>query len=212
MADLYEALGVAKDAKADEIRRAYRKAAKRAHPDGGGSVESFALVRCALDTLSDDKSRAHYDATGEVGEKPVDQTEAMAMTIAMNAIDSVLAAIAQRRARPEEFNVVSDATKHLRNLSREIVEKIANTKTNADQLRKLAKRFKAKKGKANRIGPMFLARADENDRNVAKGREEKQRVDRAIAILREHDFDANPAEMRYGGFPAGNSFFATGTL
>ena len=76
--DLYAILGVERDASAAAIRAAYRKAAKRAHPDGGGSVESFALVRTAVEVLSDDERRKQYDETGQVGDKPVGNRESRA--------------------------------------------------------------------------------------------------------------------------------------
>jgi hypothetical protein len=44
-------LGVAFGASADQIRAAYRVAAKRAHPDMGGSSEAFRRVRSAADQL-----------------------------------------------------------------------------------------------------------------------------------------------------------------
>jgi len=41
---LYEALDVDEKADSDEIRRAYRRAVKKAHPDTGGSKEAFEKV------------------------------------------------------------------------------------------------------------------------------------------------------------------------
>ncbi len=66
---LYETLGVAKTATADEIRKAYRKLARKHHPDvnpGDASAEaSFKKVSAAYDVLSDDKKRKAYDEFGE---------------------------------------------------------------------------------------------------------------------------------------------------
>ena len=52
-------LGVGRDASADEIRTAYRRAAKRAHPDRGGSSEAFQRVRMAADVLLADLQAGH---------------------------------------------------------------------------------------------------------------------------------------------------------
>lgn len=49
--DYHVVLGVARTASADQIRAAYRRAAKKAHPDRGGSSEAFRLVREAADAL-----------------------------------------------------------------------------------------------------------------------------------------------------------------
>jgi curved DNA-binding protein len=66
---LYEALGVAKTATADEIRKAYRKLARKHHPDvnpGNPAAEpAFKKISAAYDVLSDDKKRKAYDEFGD---------------------------------------------------------------------------------------------------------------------------------------------------
>ncbi len=69
MTDPYQTLGVAKDASADDIRRAYRKLAKKHHPDlnPGNKVseDNFKAVSAANDLLSDPEKRARFDR-GEI--------------------------------------------------------------------------------------------------------------------------------------------------
>ena len=69
MKDPYETLGVAKTASADDIRKAYRKLAKKLHPDlnpGDKRAEDeFKEVSAANDLLSDPEKRRRYDA-GEI--------------------------------------------------------------------------------------------------------------------------------------------------
>ncbi|WP_198663456.1 J domain-containing protein [Jiangella endophytica] len=64
MADLdyYELLDVAPTATLAEIREAYRRAVRSAHPDVGGTSGMFRLVTAAYETLSDPARRADYDA------------------------------------------------------------------------------------------------------------------------------------------------------
>jgi DnaJ-class molecular chaperone len=69
MRDPYETLGVARDADAETIKRAYRKLAKQLHPDlnpGDVKIETrFKEVSAAYDLLSDAKKRARFDR-GEI--------------------------------------------------------------------------------------------------------------------------------------------------
>jgi len=66
MPDPYETLGVARDADADTIKRAYRRASKGAHPDReGGSHRHQQEVNDAYAVLSDPKRRARFDASGD---------------------------------------------------------------------------------------------------------------------------------------------------
>jgi molecular chaperone DnaJ len=63
--DYYKAIGVAKDATADEIKKAYRKLAKANHPDSTGGDKAkesrFKDISNAYDVLGDAKKRALYD-------------------------------------------------------------------------------------------------------------------------------------------------------
>lgn len=71
MANPYETLGVATDASQDEIRKAYRKAAKDTHPDlNPGKPEAekrFKEINAAHDIIGDAEKRKRYDA-GEIDE------------------------------------------------------------------------------------------------------------------------------------------------
>ena len=69
--DYYEVLGVAKNANADEIKKAYRKAAIKYHPDKNPgdkqAEEKFKEAAEAYDVLSNEQKRARYDQFGHAG-------------------------------------------------------------------------------------------------------------------------------------------------
>jgi DnaJ-class molecular chaperone len=77
MTDPYESLGVAREAKPEEIRKAYHKLAKKLHPDlnpgDKASENRFKEVASAYDLLSDPEKRRRFDS-GEIdasgAEKP----------------------------------------------------------------------------------------------------------------------------------------------
>ena len=64
--DLYEVLGIKKGASKDEIKSAYRKLAKKYHPDNHetGDAEKFKEIQEAYDILYDDQKRSAYDQFG----------------------------------------------------------------------------------------------------------------------------------------------------
>lgn len=63
---LYETLGLERGADSGEIRKAYLRLSRTAHPDKGGSEEEFKKIQQAYEVLSDDQSRAFYDQTGQI--------------------------------------------------------------------------------------------------------------------------------------------------
>ena len=69
--DYYEVLGVQKNANADEIKKAYRKAAIQYHPDKNPgdkqAEEKFKEAAEAYDVLSNPDKRARYDQFGHAG-------------------------------------------------------------------------------------------------------------------------------------------------
>ena len=70
MKDPYSVLGVAKTASAPEIKKAYRKLAKKLHPDMNPgdkkAEERFKEVSSAFEILGDPKKRSLYDEFGEI--------------------------------------------------------------------------------------------------------------------------------------------------
>lgn len=66
--DYYEVLGVSKSASADEIKKAFRKAAVQHHPDKeGGDEAKFKEINEAYEVLKDAQKRQRYDQFGHAG-------------------------------------------------------------------------------------------------------------------------------------------------
>lgn len=65
--DYYSTLGVSKDAKKEDIKKAFHKLAHKYHPDKeGGDEQKFKEISEAYNVLSDDTKRAEYDSYGRV--------------------------------------------------------------------------------------------------------------------------------------------------
>ncbi|OCQ91100.1 molecular chaperone DnaJ [Oscillatoriales cyanobacterium USR001] len=68
--DYYEILGVSRDADKEEIKRAYRRLARKYHPDVNnepGAEERFKEINRAYEVLSEPETRARFDRFGEAG-------------------------------------------------------------------------------------------------------------------------------------------------
>ncbi|KOP23356.1 molecular chaperone DnaJ [Hapalosiphon sp. MRB220] len=68
--DYYEILGVSRDADKEEIKHAYRRLARKYHPDVNkepGAEERFKEINRAYEILSEPETRARYDRFGEAG-------------------------------------------------------------------------------------------------------------------------------------------------
>lgn len=72
--DYYEVLGVSKGASEEEIKKSYKKLAKKYHPDlnpdDPSAVEKFKEVNEAAEVLTDSEKRSRYDQFGHAGVDP----------------------------------------------------------------------------------------------------------------------------------------------
>ncbi len=77
--DYYKTLGVKRDAKPEEIKKAYRRLARKYHPDVNpgdkSSEERFKLITEAHDVLSDEKKRKVYDRFGQYSDNLAEAAE-----------------------------------------------------------------------------------------------------------------------------------------
>lgn len=169
--DLYEVLGVDRTASTDDVRKAYRRKAKSTHPDvPGGSPERFQSVALAHRVLSDETSRAKYDATGSTEETTINEQRARALQIIASQIETFLTSPgAIYRKLVDEMRIQLDRLiVDDRRQRRSIEEGIA-------AVEKLRARFKAKKG-ADVIGGML-------DTKIADARKVLGQIDDHIAVL-----------------------------
>mmetsp|Transcript_72776 Transcript_72776/g.133110 ORF Transcript_72776/g.133110 Transcript_72776/m.133110 type:complete len:377 (-) Transcript_72776:1-1131(-) len=83
--DLYKILGVSRGAKADEIKKAYRKRSLKYHPDKNpddpDAKPKFQKIAEAFSILSDDKKRLKYDKSGDLDLEDFDMDQFMNMWV-----------------------------------------------------------------------------------------------------------------------------------
>jgi curved DNA-binding protein CbpA len=144
----YEALDVPRDADEATIRKAYRKASKRAHPDAGGSEEAFAKVATSLAVLTDPKKRKTFDDTGRIEEDQPDNDRAAALSIVEGQIAAIVNEYQQSGFRPSNDPRKMDMPAEIvRRIKKELLEANVGLKGGAEHvtyLKDMARRFKLK--------------------------------------------------------------------
>lgn len=133
MIDLYSRLELPPIATPEEIRAAYRRKAQTMHPDKGGTVEEFQMLKEAYEILSDPIKRKHYDEHGTIL-KGNDLLEE-ACELILNIIDH----------HPEGFDPITEA---VRFIGAQIAGLERNIQENENKRRKLQKAFKRIKRKS----------------------------------------------------------------
>jgi molecular chaperone DnaJ len=114
--DLYEVLGVRRDAGGDEIKQAYRALARELHPDTAeGDATRFGELSDAYEILSNEESRRLYDRLGWRGKgQGIAPKRGLARVYASNPralfedLESMLASAAGRRPEKEPRRVVAE--------------------------------------------------------------------------------------------------------
>lgn len=188
MTDPYADLDVPADASAAEIKAAYRRKAKQAHPDGGGSSDEFSKLNRAKLVLLDPERRRKFDQSGVVDEG-VDDLQARAMNIVTGVIDSVFAVIQNKRGDPANFDVLGDARMMVGAQIEQTRNQIAENERIIKVLRKTSARFKPKRGKVNRISPLLDSRARQIEEGNAGNRNNLAAMEAAHSILKDHDYE-----------------------
>lgn len=118
--NLYEILGIKKNASQDDIKKSYRNLSKKHHPDKGGNGEKFNEINGAYMVLVDPQKRKHYDETGDI---PKDNEQGRINTELVNLFFIVI------QSKGDNIKYV-DIFKEMLNMIGKKINEITNHKEN----------------------------------------------------------------------------------
>lgn len=187
--DPYEVLGVDRDATDEEINAAYKKAAKQAHPDAGGTTEDFTRVKGAAMVLLDKERRKKFDETGRLDGGHADNTMAAVMeAIANFFINSIDATDNFGAPSLSQVNLVEAATTHFKNQIHGAQHHIKETENKIKKYDRAIKRLKSKR-QDDPISDMLRHHANLM-RGLANQTEAQiKQFEMALEILKGYEFE-----------------------
>lgn len=193
MSDLYKILGLKRSAGRKDIHKAYRRKAKAAHPDSGGTVEAFKELVTAYAVLSDANARAKYDETGEIDLPRPDNFDGGAIEIIAEKLGLVIHAEHDLAA----MDIGALIEQAIRQDMADREGSIAHQKRAAERLVALRDRTKHK---AQGDGTVVARVLDWHElaiqNRIKKHEESVQFLERALEILQDYSFtdDLVPAQ------------------
>lgn len=200
MSDHYEALGVERGASDEEIKDAYRRAARKAHPDKGGSPEKFYPVQKAYAVLKDKGRRERYDRGIP---EPEDDTRTEALQelarLFMSAVDELdvdhddlIAAV--------RFAIQKTKDK-VRQARRQVEKGIA-------KLRSAAKRLGRRKDAKGEdiVGLMLKQSIEKGEGALVEADRERDRLDLMLQMVDDYQYSTDERDLGGMGVEAALRF------
>lgn len=185
MRDLYEILGLKRGAARKDIHRAYRRRAKTAHPDGGGSVEAFNELVTAYAVLSDADARAKYDETGAIDPPRPDNFTGGAIEIIAEKLGLVIHAEADLAS----MDVGALIEQAIRDDIAARKGSVAHQRRAGERLAALRARTKRKgQGEDNLVARVLDWHALAIQNHIKKHEESVRFLERALEILQDYSF------------------------
>jgi curved DNA-binding protein CbpA len=192
----YDTLGIAdRKCTAADIKHAFRRAAKKAHPDReGGSTERMAAVNRAYSVLGDAKARADYDATGAEPGAPGKTLRDRGREALMSNFDRILdSGISDGKIMKALRDGFDTALLGLRT-GRPALQK------KRDVAKKRVARLRAKEGE-NFLGVVLSGRLSRAEAELALNQENIETVEEALRQLDNYEFAADPEQEAAGSDP-----------
>lgn len=188
--NLYDTLGVARDATQREVKAAYRKRAAAAHPDKGGSDAEAQAINEAWETLGDPGKRARYNETGQVeGAEPA---MTPGETIFLQTLNAVMRAVVDSREGSMTVEIVDRLEQSYGDQSHEHT----NLKDRIARLERHFGRYISRETEENLIESHLRATQRKLVELSAKMDRELSAILDAITIAKGYA-DIAPAEVRY---------------
>lgn len=189
--DLYEELGVSKDASTEEIRSAYRKQAAQLHPDQPtGDEERFKRVSHAHLILADPQKRERYDKDGD--ERPMSEEEREAIKAVEKLAGHFKQLFGMAEFRPEQHNAIKAVRKMLKIERKEAEAALAEADATLLKIERTMKRMRHKAKRKGKVSGVLDAMV----RSVREGRtkieNELKVIARTHALLEGYEYETDP--------------------
>ena len=193
MNDLYEELGVPRDATPEEIKKAYRHKAKTLHPDApDGDEDAFKRASRAVAVLSDAAKREQYDRTGkEDTASPEEEENARALEMISKAFSQLFTMAEFNPALHDPLMAAKKITKMQRNEARKAQLQVETTLAKMEKTIKRLRR-KGKDVKAGKLSRVLHVLEQAAAAELERAKLEQRVCDRVLAILKEHEYEVDP--------------------
>ncbi len=177
MADsLYEELGADKDATQDEIGAAYRRQARKLHPDasGGDTIDEFKRIARAYEILGDEDRRRRYDETGRTA-----HPQGEAFTFVVQCLHEPISDILRNGRDPERADLIKPTKARINKIRIGLKAESTDLHKQMAKLRRVAERMECDEGE-NLLRQSIL-------RPVIDMEREAREVERKLGVLEECD-------------------------
>lgn len=192
----YDTLDVMRDASPEQIKKAFRRKASKAHPDREGGHAVMALINVAYETLSDPVKRARYDQSGQDNlVPPLDHR-------AMEVIMQMFAQLIQRA--PEHEDIIELLKTSIRQNQDGMERKIKEHKSEIAAFGKRLQRLKHKGKGRNFIADFIDQRVRQIGDQISQIEDSLTLGHRAVQLLQ--DYQDTPPERQA---PAMRGVFST---
>ncbi len=190
MIDPYATLGLDRDADAAAVKRAYRRLAKTAHPDGGGDISAFETVTAAYDLLRDPVRRKVYDDTG------YDPQMADALDLkGLMVLETLVNDIILDEREPGSFDPVAA-------LRRKLTDDILKNRFHILELERHRNRVRqhmdrlARRPGADVLGSMLRARSQSIAEAIRTAERQIEAIEQAYAMIEGYAYELEPVAPR----------------
>jgi len=187
--DPYDILGVERDADEAQLKAAYRRLAKVAHPDSGGDSEAFANLQKAYGLLLDPVRRKVYDDTGYDVEF-ADAAELQALVMIEKLVTD---AVLDERA-PGSFDPVAVMQDSLSEELRKARFSKSELERHASRVGLHLERLEKQSGR-DVLAHMFRARIEAISKAVAETEAKIKATERAADMLSGYVYDIDPSPL-----------------
>lgn len=202
--NLYDLLGVARDASTEVIRQAFRTRVKKAHPDAGGDRNAWNALTLAHEVLTDANKRAHYDATGEAKSDPENDAKLRAR---MGFLQSLVMEVVMGRDFTPSDDLLAEAVAILKGKREEVKSAIKVHEKKLKKLEKVIKRWIFKGEGENYIVKILTTQFDGFKQQLERAAGDLEILVDVEKILAEYTFECEekPKAEAAPGFEAGSA-------